>query len=119
MLDAGIAHRLVDDEPSTALTVLTARQAKGLEFDVVCVAEPEEIAAGGLSDLRALYVAYTRATQTLIVAHQGGDPLAEYVPGRANPSGMTIATRFLGRRRTGHRAKWESLLASLPLTGEP
>lgn len=78
VLDAGIAHRLVDDEPSTALTVLTARQAKGLEFDVVCVAEPEEIAAGGLSDLRALYVAYTRATQTLIVAHRG-DPLAEYV----------------------------------------
>ena len=73
--DAGIPHRMVDDEPSRALTVLTARQAKGLEFDVVCVAEPERIAAGGLSDLRALYVAYTRATQTLIVAHRG-DPHA-------------------------------------------
>ncbi|MEU6659675.1 helicase [Streptomyces sp. NPDC046821] len=50
------------------LVLLDARQAKGLEFDRVVVVEPGEL---GVSDL---YVALTRATQTLGVVHGGELP---------------------------------------------
>jgi DNA helicase IV len=43
--------------------LLTPRQAKGLEFDHVVVVEP------GLIDLRELYVALSRPTQTLVVIY--------------------------------------------------
>jgi DNA helicase IV len=51
-----------------SIPLLTARRAKGLEFDHVIVVEPAGIAAeaGGLRDL---YVALTRPTQTLTVVH--------------------------------------------------
>ena len=53
------------------LAVLTARAAKGLEFDRVVVAEPAAIVAeaGGVDGLRALYVTLTRATKTLVLVH--------------------------------------------------
>ncbi|MFF7725281.1 HelD family protein [Streptomyces sp. NPDC008001] len=51
------------------VVLLDPRQAKGLEFDAVIVAEPAEF---GVSDL---YVALTRATQRLAVIHTG--PLPE------------------------------------------
>ncbi|MEU1814839.1 ATP-binding domain-containing protein [Streptomyces roseifaciens] len=58
--------------PSPDLTrpvvLLDPRQAKGLEFDAVIVAEPAEF---GLSDL---YVALTRATQRLGIVHTGTLP---------------------------------------------
>ncbi|WP_058041668.1 HelD family protein [Streptomyces roseifaciens] len=58
--------------PSPDLTrpvvLLDPRQAKGLEFDAVIVAEPAEF---GLSDL---YVALTRATQHLGIVHTGTLP---------------------------------------------
>ncbi|MFF2812057.1 HelD family protein [Streptomyces sp. NPDC058000] len=50
------------------VVVLDPRQAKGLEFDTVLVAEPAEF---GTSDL---YVALTRATQRLGVLHTGALP---------------------------------------------
>ncbi|MER7204804.1 hypothetical protein ABT363_45300, partial [Streptomyces sp. NPDC000188] len=50
------------------LVLLDPRQAKGLEFDRVLVVEPGEY---GVSDL---YVALTRATQTLGVLHGGELP---------------------------------------------
>ncbi|MEV4440141.1 helicase, partial [Streptomyces sp. NPDC049577] len=60
--------------PSPDLTrpvvLLDPRQAKGLEFDTVLVAEPAEF---GVSDL---YVALTRATQRLGVLHTGPLPAA-------------------------------------------
>lgn len=49
------------------VVVTTAHEAKGLEFDVVVLLEPEDLVAeadGGLGDL---YVAMTRATQRLRV----------------------------------------------------
>ncbi|MEU6890353.1 helicase [Streptomyces sp. NPDC046557] len=57
-------------EPDLTHTVvlLDPRQAKGLEFDTVLVVEPADIAP---SDL---YVALTRATQTLGVLHTGRLP---------------------------------------------
>jgi superfamily I DNA/RNA helicase len=51
------------------ITVLTPRQAKGLEFDHVVVAEPSEIAEGGKDGYRQLYVSLTRSTQTLTTFH--------------------------------------------------
>jgi DNA helicase IV len=49
----------------------TAKQAKGLEFDVVLIAEPQLI----LADPAALYVALTRPTQRLGLVHT--EPLPE------------------------------------------
>jgi DNA helicase IV len=52
----------------TAIPVLTARQAKGLEFDHVVAVEPAAIVEEG--GLRDLYVALTRPTKTLVVVHE-------------------------------------------------
>lgn len=51
------------------ITVLTPRQAKGLEFDHVLVAEPAEIAESGNAGHRQVYVSLTRSTQTLTILH--------------------------------------------------
>ena len=67
----------VDVEASTvedlapAVRVLDAREAKGLEFDHVVLAEPTALVAEveGVQGLRHLYVALTRATKTLTVVH--------------------------------------------------
>ncbi|HUX70697.1 MAG TPA: ATP-binding domain-containing protein, partial [Cellulomonadaceae bacterium] len=48
------------------LTLLTPRQSKGLEFDVVVLVEPAHVLAAGAGDL---YVAMTRPTQQLRVVH--------------------------------------------------
>ncbi|MEV0260255.1 UvrD-helicase domain-containing protein [Streptomyces sp. NPDC050617] len=56
------------------VVLLDPRQAKGLEFDAVIVAEPEEF---GASDL---YVALTRATQRLGVIYTGALPLGLEFP---------------------------------------
>jgi DNA helicase IV len=59
---------LFDD---TRISVLTPREAKGMEFDHVIVVEPAlivEEGAGGRG-LRELYVALTRPTTTLVVVH--------------------------------------------------
>ena len=61
--------------PDTAfdeqIHALTPRAAKGLEFDRVVLVEPAAIVAEGerIDGLRALYVALTRATKTLVVVH--------------------------------------------------
>lgn len=54
---------------------LTVEQARGLEFDVVIVVEPAAIVATTPGGLRALYVALTRPTRTLVIVH--ADPLPE------------------------------------------
>ena len=54
---------------------LTPRAAKGLEFDRVVVVEPALMAADGVEGLRALYVALTRPTKSLVVVH--AQPLPE------------------------------------------
>ncbi len=54
--------------------VLTVRQAKGLEFDAVVVADPSMILAESTLGLGDLYVALTRATQRAGVVH-AGEPL--------------------------------------------
>jgi DNA helicase IV len=59
---------LVESQVLDETYVLTAREAKGLEFDHVVVVEPALIVEeGGQRGLRELYVALTRPTKTLVV----------------------------------------------------
>jgi DNA helicase IV len=53
------------------VAVLTAREAKGMEFDHVLVVEPAQIVEEAVEGqgLRELYVALTRPTTTLVVVH--------------------------------------------------
>jgi superfamily I DNA/RNA helicase len=67
------------------VVVLSVRQAKGLEFDTVIVAEPGQIMAESARGRNDLYVALTRATQRLGVVHSGR-PLAA-LAGLAPPDG--------------------------------
>ncbi|MGV1003342.1 MAG: HelD family protein [Candidatus Nanopelagicales bacterium] len=65
------------DALDAKVVVLTPTQAKGLEFDVVVVAEPGEIAGEpGASRVAVhdLYVALTRPTRRLVVVHAGDLP---------------------------------------------
>jgi hypothetical protein len=60
------------DELAAPFPTLTPRAAKGLEFDRVVLVEPAAVAAEGaerIEGLRALYVALTRATKTLVIVH--------------------------------------------------
>jgi len=51
---------------SRTISVLTAREAKGLEFDVVVLADPDAIVAESPRGAAALFVAMTRPTQRLV-----------------------------------------------------
>lgn len=55
------------DPLSAVITVIDPVSSKGLEFDVVVLVEPSEIAATGASNL---YVAMTRPTRRLHVVHR-------------------------------------------------
>ncbi|WP_459960823.1 HelD family protein [Nocardia sp. IFM 10818] len=61
---AKLAH-LTDD----STRVLTVHDVKGLEFDAVILVEPHQILTESPRGLNDLYVALTRATQRLTVAH--------------------------------------------------
>jgi DNA helicase IV len=70
-LDAsGLAYgRVGDGALDEQITLLAIEDAKGLEFDSVTVVEPARIAEETPQGLRALYVAFTRATQRLAIVH--------------------------------------------------
>jgi DNA helicase IV len=70
---AAIGQDLQED---SQVVVLDPRQAKGLEFDVVLVVEPDQIVTESPRGLNDLYVALTRATQRLGVIHTGVLPAA-------------------------------------------
>jgi hypothetical protein len=57
------------------VAVVTAVEAKGLEFDHVVVVEPARLITPDNIGLRLLYVTVTRATQRLVVVH--AEPLPE------------------------------------------
>ena len=66
------------EELGPAVRVLDAREAKGLEFDHVVLAEPAAIVeeVEGVQGWRHLYVALTRATKSLTVVHREPLPWA-------------------------------------------
>ncbi len=57
-----------------AIALLTAQEAKGLEFDVVVVVEPQRIVDEVARGASALYVAMTRPTQRLHLVTTGALP---------------------------------------------
>lgn len=59
-----------DGELSSSINVMSPEESKGLEFDAVVVVDPERISKQE-HGYRLLYVAMTRATQYLTVAHSG------------------------------------------------
>ncbi len=65
------------DELAAPIQALTPRAAKGLEFDRVVLVEPARIVSetDRIEGLRALYVALTRATKTLVVVHAEALPV--------------------------------------------
>jgi DNA helicase IV len=67
---AGIAYGIAErDGLGKQVTVLSAPEAKGLEFDAVVVVEPAAIAGDSARGLRLLYVALTRPIQHLSIVH--------------------------------------------------
>jgi DNA helicase IV len=64
LVEPAFAHESAFD----SVPLLTARSAKGLEFDHVIVVEPA-LTAARPQGLRELYVALTRPTKTLVVLH--------------------------------------------------
>jgi DNA helicase IV len=73
---AAVRQAAVGDRPDLRerVVVLTVRQAKGLEFDSVVVADPDRIVAESPRGLSDLYVALTRSTHRLGVLHPGDAP---------------------------------------------
>ncbi len=65
-----VGERALDER----VTLLTIEDAKGLEFDAVTVVEPARIVQETRQGLRALYVAFTRATQMLSIVHADALP---------------------------------------------
>jgi hypothetical protein len=61
-------------ELENTVVVLSVRQAKGLEFDSVLIADPGAILAASPRGRNDLYVAMTRSTQRLGVLHPGPAP---------------------------------------------
>jgi DNA helicase IV len=55
------------------IVVITAQQAKGLEYDAVLVITPDQIVAESPGGVRALYVALTRPTQRLVTLDAAPD----------------------------------------------
>jgi DNA helicase IV len=62
------------EERDERVLVVTALQAKGLEYDGVLVIDPDAIVAESAGGLRSLYVALTRPTQRLITVDLRPDP---------------------------------------------
>jgi DNA helicase IV len=70
-----------EDDLLARVVLLSGEQAKGLEFDVVVVVDPAAIVSEGRHGHRSLFVALTRPTQRLVLAHKGDLPPG-LAPGR-------------------------------------
>lgn len=73
----------IDDD----VAVMSAQDAKGLEFDAVVLAEPSALLEGTERGAGDLYVAMTRPTQRLEIVHEG--PLPAGLTGVPGPDSTT------------------------------
>ncbi len=74
-LPAGVLAA-ADDDVDRPVSVLSVREAKGLEFDAVVLLEPAQILAESPTGIADVYVALTRPTQRLRVLSSGALPPA-------------------------------------------
>ena len=70
--DPAVARAQLDERSCVIITAENAAQVKGLEFDHVIVVDPRKIVEASPQGWQDLYVAVTRATQSLTVF---GDPI--------------------------------------------
>ncbi len=63
-----------EPDPERPIALFTPELAKGLEFDVVLIADPAAVLAGSARGPSDLYVAMTRATRRLGIVHPGPPP---------------------------------------------
>ncbi len=103
-LPGELAQRL-PTEVTARLSVLTPREAKGLEFDGVLLCEPQRMLAASSAGAAELYVALTRATQRLGVLHSEPLPavLGGLVPVDQLPADHLPVDRASGGRREAGR----------------
>ncbi|WP_033222638.1 HelD family protein [Kitasatospora phosalacinea] len=97
-----IGRRIAEDsaigeQNGEPVSVLTAAQVKGMEYDHVLVVEPATIADRGPTGLRRLYVALTRSTQSLTVLHTAPLPTA------LTDDGDALAPKTLDTQPEGSR----------------
>ena len=64
------------DALDARVAILTATDAKGLEFDHVIVVEPAHLVSSDAAGMRLLYMALTRATRRLVIVHAEALPEA-------------------------------------------
>ena len=79
-----------------AVSVVPVEDVKGLEFDGVVLVEPATILAESPRGASDLYVAMTRPTQRLVVAHSGDAPGRVGRPGAVAPDRGGLRSRRRG-----------------------
>lgn len=89
------------DGLSERVTLLTAEESKGLEFDHVIVVDPAGIVTAE-EDWAKLYVALTRTTQTLSIVHSTEEPIPSKVR-RAEVRVQPVSSPERGRASAGDR----------------
>ena len=101
-----------DPDLTSEVVLLGTRQAKGLEFDSVLIADPAEIIAASPRGRNDLYVAMTRSTQRLGVLHPGPPPteLAALPPRPTGPSSggplSPAGTKKAGTKKDRPNESW-------------
>jgi DNA helicase IV len=75
-VSSALPRTALGDDPdlTSPVVVMTVKQAKGLEFDCVLIADPAGLLAESPRGLNDLYVALTRATKQVGVVHDGPLP---------------------------------------------
>lgn len=78
------------DALDARVAILTATDAKGLEFDHVIVVEPAQLVSSDGAGMRLLYMALTRATRRLVIVH--AEALPEALAAAALPGAPIAAS---------------------------
>jgi DNA helicase IV len=109
---AALEGRSSPELPVSPISVLTGREARGLEFDHVLIAEPRAFISASDAGEQELYIALTRATRTLTILHHDDLPGVLRPDAPEPPSFRLERARSEGRctrfRRTGEQCEHPS-----------